>query len=295
LENKYLREFLNVFWLRPESAMWRTIDCMKLDGIEFKSPIIDVGCGDGIFSFIRACGEFGIGHDMFLSVDHNNIDIYDSSSKNECDITKAPNYYIDVGLDHKQNLLDKATNTHLYKKLIRYDVNQKLPFDDGEFETIFCNMLYWIDYCGDALMEFQRIISKNGSIVLMLPDTKLKEYYVYNQYLNKGSKWAKLIDGGRYSHVKHCHNYREWANMFNCAGLKIVHHDMLLSERLIKFWDVGLRPISRLLIKMSNAIDNREELKREWIDTLYPICESFVDEDLKRQQNTYHLFVLVRK
>lgn len=59
IENRktdYLAQFMNLHWLRPETALWRTLDCMVLQDIEFFPPIIDVGCGDGLFSFTRGGG-----------------------------------------------------------------------------------------------------------------------------------------------------------------------------------------------------------------------------------------------
>ena len=45
---------LNAHWLRPETAMWRAEDIlsMKSMNIKFKKKSLDLGCGDGIFTYI---------------------------------------------------------------------------------------------------------------------------------------------------------------------------------------------------------------------------------------------------
>ena len=50
-QTKILKNFLNAYWIRPETAVWRTLDTMLLRKLEFIKPIIDIGCGDGLFIF----------------------------------------------------------------------------------------------------------------------------------------------------------------------------------------------------------------------------------------------------
>jgi len=68
--NKTLNKFLNAYWLRPESALWRTCDVESMKGFEFKAPSLDLGCGDGTFSFLRAGGQFDDTYDVFMDVDN---------------------------------------------------------------------------------------------------------------------------------------------------------------------------------------------------------------------------------
>ena len=63
-----LKKLLNVFWLRPETALFRAIDLMQLSHYEFTKPMLDLACGNGIFSFIAMGGEFGLSFDMFRAV-----------------------------------------------------------------------------------------------------------------------------------------------------------------------------------------------------------------------------------
>lgn len=49
-----LEQWLNVYWLRPENALWRTLNVIAPGGMEVKQPSLDLSCGDGIFSFLLA-------------------------------------------------------------------------------------------------------------------------------------------------------------------------------------------------------------------------------------------------
>ncbi|MCK4830748.1 methyltransferase type 11, partial [bacterium] len=142
-----LKTLLNVYWLRPETALWRAIDLMQLSHYEVTRPMLDLGCGDGIFSFIAMGGEFGPGFDMFRAVKDSREffkgdDIYDYSTEEliKKDIVTPPRQKIDVGLDWKQNLLKKASELDLYELLVEHDANYPLPFADGQFDTIFSNI-----------------------------------------------------------------------------------------------------------------------------------------------------------
>lgn len=53
---KILRQFLNAYWLRPETALWRTLDVKSMRDFRFESPSLDLGCGDGTFAFLALGG-----------------------------------------------------------------------------------------------------------------------------------------------------------------------------------------------------------------------------------------------
>src|SRR3990167_6800683 len=110
----FLKEHLNVWWLRPESALWDAIASTATAQYDIKAPSLDLGCGNGIFSFITAGGDFSIDYDWFINADvkgfWENRDIYDACNFDKLDqyITKKPDYTFTYGLDHKNNLLTQA-------------------------------------------------------------------------------------------------------------------------------------------------------------------------------------------
>lgn len=288
--NEILHNFLNVFWLRPESALCRSIDVMVMDGIKFNKPSLDLGCGDGIFSFIRAGGAFDYSFDMFQSVGElekyfDHVDIYNYFDKNLVNpvVIRKPSYKIDFALDHKENLLKKAATLNLYNKLICHDANFKLPFDNNTFKTIFSNIVYWLDDPQFIFHEIFRILVPKGRAILMLPNSTLKDYsFYYKLFVKTGDqnwKWLDKIDRGRMSeNIKHAYDHETWATMFKEAGLNIATHSLHLSKTVIEVWDIGLRPIFPLLYKMATKLDyhDKMQIKKEWIDLfqdlLSPLC-----------------------
>lgn len=311
MNNDILKNFLNVFWLRPETALWRAVDVMVMEELEFNSPVLDLGCGDGIFSFIRAGGEFDISYDMFQSVSNvdnffNNIDVYNYYDENKIhpNIIKKPRYLIDVGLDHKEALLNKSSKLGLYKKLVQHDANKQLPFEDNSFKTIFSNIIYWLEDPKQVLKECQRILMPGGKLIIMLPNETFLNYsFFYRLYLqtqNNEWKWLEKIDRGRVAdNIKHAYSNEKWEEIFNEAELKVISHKQHLSKTIIEAWDIGLRPLFPVLYKMVSKLDDdsRHEIKREWISLVYDLIEPMCKEEWvtdKEFPPAFHNYVLTK-
>ena len=304
--NVHLRSLLEYFWLRPETAVWRALDFAALDGIELKRPSLDLGCGDGAFSFMRAGGRYSLaydfssmtaGHDQFFE----NRDIYNHFEPDKANdvVDTPPRYQIDIGLDHKPSLLQKARLTGLYNEAIACDANLRLPFANESFATIYSNILYWLDDYPNTLREIARVLRPGGRCIVQVPADRFREFSFYQQLFVKTGdpkwEWLKLLDRGRSENIRNCMGQGEWASKFEAAGLEVESCKAYLPKLVVQAWDIGLRPISPLLIEMTDALvpEKRLEIKRKWIETLYPmlapLCEIADDE------NGFFLFSLVSR
>jgi len=299
-----LRNFLNLYWIRPETALWRTLDVIQLRNIKFDKPIIDLGCGDGNFSFTHHGGAFDYSFDVYKTMKttkgfFEGKDIHNQAYEGKPAITRKARMTVDVGLDWKENLLNKAENLFLYEKLIKHNLDKKIPFEDGKFETVFSNVFYWIKNIKQLINESKRILSDSGKIVIFVPDKNLKKKLIFNEYLQHGYEWAKILDRGIYQNItNHCYSYSEWQKIFSDSGLKIKEHQSYVSNKLVKFWSVGLRPYSPYIIEMANKLDelDKVKIKKRLIKDLMPLFSSFIEYELEnRGPKSFHLFVLEKK
>jgi SAM-dependent methyltransferase len=301
--SKTFEQLLNVFWLRPETAMWREIDIRAMQTFEVHSPSLDLGCGDGIFSFIRAGGEFSNKFDAFRSMASldeffNNVDVFDSYDDSVSpNVVQKPNYNIDCGFDYKDNLLKKSGRLGLYKELKQGDANKALPFADESFNSIFSNIIYWLDDPKAVLKEIERILMPDGKVCLMLPNKTLPEFSFYNElYMKTGDQsWAFLenLDRGRFAdNIRQARSSDTWEDMFQDAGLTVLKHNTHLSKVAIQIWDVGLRPLFPVLRKMIDAIESEKlpDIKQEWINTVRQFLEPIVKMDERLVQDAEHAF-----
>jgi SAM-dependent methyltransferase len=283
---RYLERFLEVFWLRPETAVWRALDCDALGDAPFERPSLDIGCGDGVFGFTRAGGRFELDYDAFSHAGHLDQffvgeDIYNfyDASKRLPIIAEVPRYKIDWGLDHKSALLEKAKLTGLYENLIEGDANTPLPFASESFRTVYSNILYWLEDFPTTLRQVRRVLHPRGKCVLQVPSETFKDYSFYQRlHVRTGDPewaWLSLIDRGRSDNIKYTKSQKEWTSEFESAGLQVDRCTRYLPKLVLEAWDIGLRPISPVLIEMANSLaaERRRELKRKWIANLMPLLD----------------------
>ena len=61
----------------------------------------------------------------------------------------------------------------------------------------------------------------------------------------------------------------DWERLLKNAGFKVDYVESVFpTENLIDIWNIGFRPISHLLIQMSEElpVQRRAEIKAEWIE-----------------------------
>jgi SAM-dependent methyltransferase len=303
--NPYLPSLLEYFWLRPETAVWRALDCAELDGIKFAGPSIDIGCGDGALSFMRAGGRYAMSYDFSsqagrLDKFFNGEDIYNhfDASKLSDIIARPACYQIDVGLDHKQALLDKANLTGLYKETIAGDANRALPFDDASFTTVYSNILYWLEDYPTTLREITRILRPGGRCILQVPSENFRNFSFYQRlFVRTGDpkwEWLKLIDRGRSENIKNCKSADDWTADFERAGLMVERCSAYMPRLVLEAWDIGLRPISPMLIEMAESLESsrRLEIKEKWVANMLPLLSPLCEHS--GTENGFLLFVLTR-
>lgn len=296
-----LKNFLNIYWIRPEIAIWRTLDVVQLSSVKFRKPVIDLGCGDGTFCFTKFGGKVDYSFDVYKTMKNtkgffNGKDIHDQKFVNKPKILKKSKIKIDVGLDWKNNLLNKAENLSIYEKTIQHNLDKTLPFENKKFETIFSNVFYWMKNIDNIISESKRILSDSGEIIILVPDKNFKDNLIYQEFLKNKYIWAKMLDRGIYQNIsKHCYSFEEWKKKFSKNGLKIKEHKQYLSKKFIKFWSIGMRPYSPYIIEMANKlpVKERTQIKKRLIKELSPLIISYINTELKStDQKCFHLFKL---
>ncbi len=116
-------------------SLLRAIECRKLAALRFEHPILDVGCGDGLF------GQVFFGQDQG----------------------------VDVGLDYSAKELRTAAQRGPYRSLMRGDV-ARLPFADGSFATVFSNgVLEHVHDLRGGLQEIARVLRPEGRLIFTVP------------------------------------------------------------------------------------------------------------------------------
>ncbi len=311
MENKdILDQLLNVYWLRPESALFRYLDYKNSEKFRFKSPSLDLGCGDGVLSFIRNGGKFDKKFSVFLNTKNTknffeNIDVFNAKKISiKKYIKKKPTQIIDYGLDHKKLLLNKAGDLALYRNLIKSDANKKLPFSNNTFKSIFSNILYWLENPIQTLDEIERVLDFNGRICLFLPSHKIIQNSFFIKYYketgNKNFYFLKYIDRGKFSNkqMRSILNINNYEKYFQNKNLKIISKKGYMTNSFVKLWDIGFRPFFPVFSQLDYYLkkNKKQSFKKLWIDNLYRFANPLMALEKKNnQEHNFFCYILEKQ
>lgn len=179
-------------------ALERVWECEILSDQKFEGPVLDIGCGEGIFAKI-----------LFKDK-------------------------IDVGIDPQQSEVDRASTYGIYNELI-VCYGDKIPKESGSFNTIFSNsVLEHIQDLEPVMVEANRLLSKSGSFYITVPTEKFDEYSTTYQVLNvlglKGfAARFKLFFNNFWRHY-HYHNLDGWKKLASKTGFKVVNQRVYCSK-----------------------------------------------------------------
>ena len=186
-KKNFLRNYLNEATI--PLAYERAFECEILSSQEYLRPILDIGCGDGIFA------QF----------------VFDEK--------------IDTGLDPLVYELDYARQFNIYDELIQAYAN-KIPKPDGYYKTIFSNsVLEHIPNLKDVLIEAHRVLDRDGKFYVTIPTNFFDQYSVVFQVLSFLSlnRLAESFRKFFNNFWKHYHFYsrEEWIKLFEENGFKV--------------------------------------------------------------------------
>jgi len=297
----FIEPHLNVYWLRPESALWDAIASSVISRIEFISPSVDVGAGNGIFSFITAGGAFSLAYDWYRNVDPagfwQNKDIYDTfeQAPDSSSIVRKPEYTITCALDAKESLLKQAAGLGFYGGTRVADADGQWPLDNASFKTVFSNILYWLRSPEHSLREIHRILQSGGRALLCLQDHRFKDLCISYRWREKKSELLRLLNRGRTESSYWTTSYDDYRALAERCGFRVADHVTYLSPLTLQAWDIGLRPLSPPLIKMVRLLSesDRAAIKTEWMEVCRPFLAELLTLDAQSSgHGGYHFFCL---
>jgi ubiquinone/menaquinone biosynthesis C-methylase UbiE len=188
-KNAFLEAYLNE--APVPLAFERAFECLILSQQEFPHPILDVGCGDGIFAKI----------------------VFDEK--------------IDTGIDPLSYELESAKKYDMYDELIEA-FGDNIPKPDSSYKTIFSNsVLEHIENLDPVLKEINRVLMPGGVFYATIPTNYFEKYSVISKLLNGiGLKSTALSYNTFFNKFwKHYHFYdkKSWTKKFESNGFKVVN------------------------------------------------------------------------
>ncbi len=173
-------------------AVERTLECEIFSHQTFIRPVLDMGCGDGLFAKILFAEK------------------------------------ICTGIDSDKKELMLASRLDIYNELIECS-GDAIPKPDSHYRTIFSNSaLEHIPDIEAVLQEIHRLLAPEGKFYLTVPLNTFDRFTILNQFLtaiglNHLAKKYRQFYNSFWKHY-HCYSVREWEELVLENGFRIVEY-----------------------------------------------------------------------
>lgn len=191
-----LKSFLKEFWYAPADAFLRTAETLIWRQVEFKSPILDIGCGDGSISKL-----------LFQQ------------------------RKIDVGLDSNPQAVKQCSHSGVYRKVVKANAS-KMPFKNNSFQTVISNSTFeHIKNDTQAIAEAARVLTPKGCLLITVPSKRFQA--VIKQILNNPQEFKNF---NQRLHHFHYYDIKEWRKILSSNNFKINSYQYYFPPQLVKVW-----------------------------------------------------------
>ena len=214
---EYLASFLKIAPL--SHALWRSVEALSFDQVDFKAPVLDLGCGFGEFAGV----------------------VFDQ---------------LEMGVDINKKELSQALKGKKYKN-VKWADARKLPFSDKSYSTVVSvSVMEHITNPEGVLKEVSRILNKDGIFAFSVPTPKIYSNLLIPKLcilmgLNKLARKYYQFHCKAFKHVN-LRSVKWWKKQLVKYRFKIVRMEGTISPTLLKLHELFL--VSALPSQLSKLL-----------------------------------------
>lgn len=278
-----LWRYLTIYFLKPFDAVNDTLTASLLSRLDWNNEYLEIGSGDGVFSFVMHGGAFPLSFDRYLSVDTSiDGDIYDNHVTGVVKISRQPDKPRPIcSVDRKKS--------HILKiKELGYSLDamesgyEELPFDDNSIPSIFFYTPHGLEDHAMAINEAARVLSVGGKMLILVYDPCFSKDFLCYRLAQKfggrmGRYFSKLDAGRRTELMSMARAKGEWQSLFSDCGLEVDKLESGLSGFAWRVYDIQTRPFLKPLIALFAKLPMpaRKFIKFLWMCAAYPFLLGF--------------------
>jgi 2-polyprenyl-3-methyl-5-hydroxy-6-metoxy-1,4-benzoquinol methylase len=171
-------------------ALERALECQVLSREEFVPPVLDIGCGDGLFASILFADK------------------------------------VDTGVDLNSDEIACASRTGAYRELICCP-GSNIPKPAESYRTVFSNsVLEHIPDVSAVMAEAHRLLEPGGEFIFTVPTDEFEKHSVIHQLLSglrltgAAARFGRLYN--KFWRHFHAYSTTRWKQLVTDAGFEVV-------------------------------------------------------------------------
>lgn len=180
-------------------SFWRAFESERFSREKLESPVLDIGCGDGIFA----------------------KEVFDQT--------------LDVGIDLSAIEVERARKRGAYKEVVCANATN-LPFPDAKFNTVISNcVLEHIPPIEEALKEIGRVTRKDARFMFTVPSEYHDPSFFWGVVFRKiglgflGTAYVNFVNW-MFNHYN-INDHKVWEERLNRAGFKLESYEYIIPPK----------------------------------------------------------------
>jgi len=264
----------------PSDLLWKNISSLPyfrgflraVEGgyyhdIEIKEPVLDLGCGDGHFSWV--------------TFNERNIHL--------------------IGIDPDLKSLIEASQSPVFSKLICARGDQ-LPFQKGFFTTTISNsVLEHIIDVDSVIVESNRVIKPGGKLVICVPNDNFTKNLSVARFFDRiklnflAEKYRKFFNW--ISRHFHPDNERIWMSRLRDADFKVIHTWNYFTQKSLAIleWGHYFGFPSWINRKIFGRWILYPSTKNPFLSRIHHWLKEHIERDQKSADGAYSFFISVKE